>query len=53
MDDYLGFIKKWDRDIEEKVIWPIHSKKFKRYRPFVKYNQTNCKLIMKEVWLKK
>ena len=53
MDDYLGFIKKWDRDIEEKFIWPIHSKKIKRYRPFVKYNQTNCKLIMKEVWLKK
>lgn len=51
LDQHLEFIKMWDRDIEEKFIWPIHSKKIKKYRPFLKYNETNCKLIMKEIFV--
>ena len=28
-----------------------HSKKIRKYMPFIKFNETQCKLIMKEVFL--
>jgi len=48
----LGFVKRWNKQIDEKVIWPIHSKRIKKYTPFVRYNPTEIKLIMKEVFVK-
>tara|TARA_B100001013_G_C24552745_1_gene419302 strand:- start:345 stop:959 length:615 start_codon:yes stop_codon:yes gene_type:complete len=50
LDHYLGFIKVWDMQIKENFIWPEVSKKIKKYKPFFKFNQTKCKLIMKEVF---
>ena len=50
-DHYLQIFKNWDKEIEGKYIWPIWSKRMKKYKPFVKYNQTECKLIMKEVFI--
>jgi len=48
----IGFSKRWDEEINEKVVWPIHSKRIKKYTPFVKYNPTSIKLILKEVFVK-
>jgi len=48
----IGFSKRWDKEINEKVVWPIHSKRIKKYTQFVKYNPTSVKLIMKEVFVK-
>jgi hypothetical protein len=35
------------------VVWPIHSKRLRKYEPFVKYNQTASKLILKEIFVTK
>jgi len=51
-NETIGFSKRWDKEINEKVVWPIHSKRIKKYTQFVKYNPTTVKLIMKEVFVK-
>ena len=51
-NEILGFSKRWDKQITEKVVWPIHSKRIKKYTPFVKYNPTTVKLILKEIFVK-
>jgi len=49
-DKILSFIKNWDKEIKEMVVWPDISKKLKKYKPFVRFNVTKCKFIMKEVF---
>jgi|TARA_B100000902_G_C27014205_1_gene766345 hypothetical protein len=47
-ENFLGFIKNWDKNIAENVVWPVYSKRIKKYLPFIRYNRTQMKLIMKE-----
>ena len=47
----LSYVKRWDKQITEQVVWPVHSKRLKKYEQFVKYNKTAIKLIMKEVFV--
>ena len=49
-DKILSFIKNWDKEIKETIVWPDISKKLKKYKPFVRFNVTKCKFIMKEVF---
>ena len=49
LDQVLSFIKNWNKQIEEKVVWPKIAKTIERMKPFINYNITECKLIMKEV----
>ena len=49
-EENLDFIKRWDKEIKETVVWPIHSKRIKKYMPFIRYNRTQMKLVMKEVF---
>ena len=51
LDHFLGFTKNWDNEITEKVVWPEISLKVSRVKPFVNFNATECKLIMKEVFV--
>ena len=51
LDHFLGFTKNWDKEITEKVVWPEISLKVSRVKPFVNFNATECKLIMKDVFL--
>ena len=51
LDHFLGFTKNWDKEITEKVVWPEISLKVARVKPFVNFNATECKLIMKDVFL--
>ena len=51
LDHFLGFTKNWDKEITEKVVWPEISLKVSRVKPFVNFNATECKLIMKEVFV--
>ena len=51
LDHFLGFTKNWDKEITEKVVWPEISLKVTRLKPFVNYNATECKLIMKEIFV--
>ena len=47
-ENFLDFIKKWDKEIVEGVVWPVFSKRIKKYLPFIRYNRTQMKLIIKE-----
>ena len=50
-DKILSFIKRWDKEIDEKVIWPEKSFKINKLKPFVNFNLTKCKFIMKEIFV--
>ena len=52
LDSVLSFSKIWDKEITEKVVWPKIAHTLAKLRPFVLYNQTQAKLIMKDVWIK-
>ena len=51
LDHFLGFTKNWDKEITEKVVWPEISLKVARVKPFVNFNATECKLIMKDIFV--
>ena len=51
LNHFLGFTKNWDKEITEKVVWPEISLKVARVKPFINFNATECKLIMKEVFV--
>ena len=52
LDSVLSFSKVWSKEINEKVVWPKIAHTLAKLRPFVIYNETQAKLIMKEVWTK-
>ena len=43
--------RKLDDKIKEKVVWPKIKHTLNKLRPFVMYNETQAKLIMKEVFV--
>ena len=51
LDSILSFSKVWDKEINEKVVWPKISLTLAKLKPFVLYNQTQAKLIMKDVFV--
>jgi hypothetical protein len=46
----LGFVKRWDRQVVEKVVWKDYSRRIKKFLPFHRYNRTSAKLTMKETF---
>ncbi len=51
LNHFLGFTKNWDKEITEKIVWPEISLKVARVKPFINFNATECKLIMKEIFV--
>jgi hypothetical protein len=51
LDKILSFCKNWDKEIAETIIWPEKSFKIAKLKPFVNFNLTKCKFIMKEVFV--
>jgi type I restriction-modification system DNA methylase subunit len=51
LDHFLSFSKNWDKEITEKVVWPKISSTIAKLKSFVNFNITECKLIMKEVFV--
>ena len=51
IDSILSYSKNWSKDINEKVVWPKIAFKMAKLKGFVKYNETECKLIMKEIFV--
>ena len=51
LDTTLSFSKVWDKEITEKVVWPKIKHTLNKFRPFVMYNETQVKLIMKEIFV--
>ena len=48
LDKTIAFIKDWDTQIKEKVVWPHISSKLKKLKPFLRYNEVEAQLILKE-----
>ena len=51
LNHFLSFTKNWDKEITENVVWPKISSTIAKLKPFVKFNPTECKLIMKKVFV--
>ena len=51
LDHFLSFIKNWNKQIDENVVWPKISHTITRMRPFISFNVTETKLILKEIFL--
>ena len=51
LDHFLSFSKNWNKKITEKVVWPKIAYTITKLKPFVNFNATECKLIMKEVFV--
>tara|TARA_R110000764_G_C10975616_1_gene379756 strand:+ start:783 stop:1385 length:603 start_codon:yes stop_codon:yes gene_type:complete len=51
LDHFLSFGKNWNKEITEKVVWPKISSTITRLKPFIKFNETECKMIMKDVFV--
>ena len=49
LDQVLSFIKNWNKQIKERVVWSKIAHTITKLKPFVNYNMTECKLIMKEI----
>ena len=46
--DVFKFKKHWDEEIQDDVIWPDVRLKCLKYRPFLKYEKTNFKDILRK-----
>jgi len=53
LDQILSFSKNWNKEITEKVVWPKISSTLSRLKPFIRFNETECKMIMKDVFVNK
>ena len=51
LDSILSFSKVWNKDIEEKIVWPKICHRMVKLKPFINFNLTKCKFIMKEIFV--
>jgi hypothetical protein len=50
-DHFLSFVKNWNKEIKETFVWPEIASTITRLKPFTNFNATECKLIMKEIFI--
>ena len=48
LNDILGYTKQFNKQINERVIWPKKYKLMMNYKPFLRYNLTKMKMIVKK-----
>lgn len=46
LDDLVGYMKKWNKRIDEDIIWPNVYQKCKKFRPFFQYDRDKMKQIV-------
>ena len=51
LDSVLSFSKIWNKEIDEKVVWPKIAHTLAKLKPFVIYNETQVKLTLKDVFV--
>ena len=51
LDDILGFTRKWDKEIEDTVLYPEVATKIRKYRPFLTYDKPKYRKILKDIVL--
>jgi hypothetical protein len=50
-EHFLSYVQNFNMEIKEKIVWPEIALKVTRVKPFVNFNATECKLIMKDVFV--
>ena len=48
LNDMIGFISRWDKAYVGDSIWPKHSILIKKYAPFLEYDKSKLKNILKD-----
>lgn len=48
LDEMIGYVKNFDKQISEKIFWPSIKKMMVKYRPFLNINYTKIKFSLKE-----
>jgi hypothetical protein len=48
LNDLINFLPMWNKKISDDIIWPKHSKMIEKYKPFLNYDRTKFKRILKE-----
>lgn len=51
LDDILGFMKHWNKQINDPVLWPAIYRKCLKYRPFLEYTKGKYRTILKDKFL--
>ena len=46
LDDLVGYMKKWNKRIDEGILWPSVYLKCKKFRPFFRYDRDKMKQIV-------
>lgn len=50
MDRVLSFFKRWDKNVDDDIFYPIVRKRIKKYEGFVSIDADKIKSLMKEVF---
>lgn len=50
MDRVLGFFKRWDKTIDDEILYPLIRKRLKKYEVFVSIDRDQLKEKMKELF---
>lgn len=48
MDDMMGFVERWEKQITEDILWPTTLRYIRKYKPFLNYDKEKFKTILKE-----
>jgi hypothetical protein len=49
LNDILNFIPMWDKKISDTIRWPDYKRKIQKYSPFLQYDKTKFKFLLKRV----
>lgn len=48
LNGILNFVPMWAKKIDDTIRWPLYKKKIVKYTPFINYDQTKFKFILKK-----
>jgi hypothetical protein len=48
LNSILNFVPMWAKKIDDTIRWPLYRKKILKYSPFINYDQTKFKFILKK-----
>lgn len=49
LNDLLSFFELWDKKIQDPVIWPSIRDRLLNYQPFVQYDKSKLKKVVKQL----
>lgn len=49
LNDILNFIPMWNKKIADTIRWPDYRRKLLKYSPFIKYDKTKIKILLKRI----